>query len=248
LRLQFYGDNPAPERVGVGDHSGACRRARALRPGPHPRRLRSPRSTKYRGTTRRRRRRVSPARHGRGQQECRLDGARERASRQLRSQQVQGHAERSHGNGPALSGGLGAVSVPWSQLQGRGRERRARTPRTTTSSIGSTCSASGKDVPVATGNLSEGVLAWSTGRSQRSACRIRWGGTSRRDSTAASTIRRRLEGEGALHAGLDARAVPHGRRQGNTPKLVKFQVSRTRCLSDGRDRGSGSGIKSIPRS
>ena len=66
------------------------------------------------------------ARHGRGQQRRRVDGALERTPRQLRSPQVQGTAERTDGNRSALPRRLGALSAAGPELQGRGRfgERR----------------------------------------------------------------------------------------------------------------------------
>ena len=61
------------------------------------------------------------ARHGRGQQRRRLDGALERASGQLRSAQVQGPAEWTERDRTALSGRLVALSAAGSELQGRRR-------------------------------------------------------------------------------------------------------------------------------
>ena len=67
------------------------------------------------------------ARHGRRQGRRRVDGARQRSARELRSPQVQGAAERPDGGGrQAVSGRLDALHGAGTELQGRHRRRRGR--------------------------------------------------------------------------------------------------------------------------
>ena len=87
---------------------------------------------------------IRAARHGRRQQRRRLDRAVERPLRQLRSPQVQGTAERADGHGPALSGGLDALSrCPVRTTKARPNPAAPKA-RTTTSLIASTCWASAR--------------------------------------------------------------------------------------------------------
>jgi hypothetical protein len=72
----------------------------------------------------------------------------------------------------------------------------------------------GKDIPVAGGNLS-GRSARARQRQDRDVPRAVSDGVLHQGTRwPHRQPERRLEGEGDLHAGLDARAVPHGRRQG----------------------------------
>ena len=108
--------------------------------------------------------RVCSARHGRRQQRRRVDGAVERAPRQLRSAQVQGPAQRTDRDRAALPGRLGAVSVARGPTTKAPWIRPAPTRPTMTSSIASTCSAWARDIPLATGNESEALLALVDGK------------------------------------------------------------------------------------
>ncbi len=71
-------------------------------------------------------RRVLAARHGRRSQRRRLDGHRQRPPGQLRSPQVQGSAEWSEGDRPALRRRLHRVSAAGTSLPGLGRGRQRR--------------------------------------------------------------------------------------------------------------------------
>ena len=105
------------------------------------------------------------ARHGHRQQRRRLDGALERTHRQLRSPQMQGPL-----NGPAAATGkqcpgrLDALSVPGSAVQGRRRNRAARTTPITSGSIDSTRSASARTCRSRPANGGEALLALVDGK------------------------------------------------------------------------------------
>ena len=68
----------------------------------------------------------SPRGDGRRSQRRRLGGARQRPHRQLRSPQVQGAAERSDGDRPALPRGLDALRRAAAAAEGRDRSRQRR--------------------------------------------------------------------------------------------------------------------------
>ena len=145
LNVQYYGDSPAFDGSVWGTVQGMPGALVRFVPGAHP-----PETalTEYYEVPWNRPNASSAgicaARHGRRQQERRVDGAVERTARQLRSQQVQGPAQRSDGHRTALPRRLDAVSA----CPDRTTKARSKTPapirRTTTSSIASTCSASAR--------------------------------------------------------------------------------------------------------
>ena len=82
----------------------------------------------------------------------------------------------------------------------------------------------GRNMPIATGNGSEGLLALKDGKSVSSACLYPPEDGS--GSTAASTMPRRAGRARDSDDDQHARAVPHGDGKGTTSKAIKFQLSR----------------------
>ncbi len=72
----------------------------------------------------------------------------------------------------------------------------------------------GKDMPIATGNLSEGLLALVDGKFLTFRVPYPMGFFAKGMDGRIDNPNARLEGQGALHDVRDARAVPRGRRQG----------------------------------
>ena len=72
----------------------------------------------------------------------------------------------------------------------------------------------GKDVPLATGNLSEGLLALVDGKFLTLRVPYPLGFFAKGMDGRIDNPNGGWKGKGHLHAVLDARAVPHGRRQG----------------------------------
>ena len=77
---------------------------------------------------------------------------------------MQGSAERSDRDRPALSGGMDALSGAAAAAQGRHGFGQRRSAATTPGSISSTRSGSARNVPIDTGNGSEGLLALKDGK------------------------------------------------------------------------------------
>ena len=159
---------------------------------------------------------IRAARHGRRQQRRRLDGAVERTARQLRPPQVQGAAQRSDRDRAALPGGLDASM--------RCPVRTTRAPTDSASADSAYYNfvdrfdmlGMGKDIPLATGNESEGAAG--AGRRQvhdASVFPIRWASTAK-GLTAGSTIRRLAGRARAVYTTYATRAPFHvRRREGN---------------------------------
>ena len=131
---------------------------------------------------------LRPARRRHRQQGRRVGVARQRPSRQLRPQQVQGPAQRPEGDRRPLSGGLGVLSVSRaraSRASARTAPRRATTPGSTST----TRSGSARTCRSRPATCNDG-FARAQGRQDGRccACPIRWASTPR-GSTAASTIR-----------------------------------------------------------
>jgi hypothetical protein len=84
----------------------------------------------------------------------------------------------------------------------------------------------GDDVPMSTGNLNDGIIAYATAGWSSCACRIRSASTPR-DSTAASTIRRRAGKAAAVgrqrrsHAVADRRRQRHEATRGALPAATR---------------------------
>ena len=82
----------------------------------------------------------------------------------------------------------------------------------------------GKDVPIATGNMSDSLEALVDGKFVTCACPIRWASMPRA-STAASTIRTSAGRAAALWSTYAGRAPYHIEGgKGTTSKVVKFQL------------------------
>ena len=123
----FYSVAPAPDGAGLGLGPRIPGRDR-----PHQSR-REPAGDDARGSLRAavqqregRDSGILAARRGRRSKRRVLVRARERTSRQLRSSQVQGTAQRPDGHGPALSRGLDALRRAAAAAQGRDRSRQRR--------------------------------------------------------------------------------------------------------------------------
>ena len=86
------------------------------------------------------------------------------ATGELRSPQVQGSAQRADGDRPALPRGLDALPGAAAAVQGRDRLAAAPRRATTRGSISSTRSGSARNMPINTGNASEGLLALKDGK------------------------------------------------------------------------------------
>ena len=83
----------------------------------------------------------------------------------------------------------------------------------------------GKDVPLATGNLSEGLLALVDGKFLTLRVPYPMGFFAKGHGRPHRQSEGRLEGQGHLHDDRDPRAVPHGRRQGDDEQAdSKFQM------------------------
>ena len=82
----------------------------------------------------------------------------------------------------------------------------------------------GKDVPLATGNLSEGLLALVDGKFLTLRVPYPMGFFAKGMDGRIDNPNGGWKGKGIYTHVRDARAVPHGRRQGETSKLVKFQM------------------------
>ena len=104
------------------------------------------------------------ARHGRGQQQCGVDGALERPVRELRSPQVQGSAQRTDRDGRALPRRLGVLYASRARTSRAGSIPPARRARTTTSSIASTCSASARTFRLRPATNRKRILALVDGK------------------------------------------------------------------------------------
>ena len=89
---------------------------------------------------------------------------RQRPLRELRPPQMQGSAERSHGNRPALSGRLDAVPLPRPAVEGRHGQRAAPRRATTTGSTSTTRSASARTRRSRPGNGEDALMALVNGK------------------------------------------------------------------------------------
>ena len=94
----------------------------------------------------------------------------------------------------------------------------------------------GKDVPLATGNLSEGLLALVDGKFMTLRVPYPMGYYAKGLDGRIDDPNGRLEGERHLHADLDASSIPYGRRQGDHQQAGEVpNATRSPCqLANGR--------------
>ncbi len=163
------------------------------------------------------------ARHGRGQQRRRLDGAVERASRQLRSPQVQGTAERPEATGQHCPEGWALYPLPGPNYKGAVDSASADTAyynfvdRFDMLGIG-------KDIPLATGNGSEALLALVDGKFLTFRVPYPMGFYAKGIDGRIDDPKGGWKGKG-IWTTYATRAPFHAEGgKGTTSKLVKFQV------------------------
>ena len=225
----FYGVLAGARRLGLGNGAGhAGRRSCASCPDAHPPETALAEyyevpwnNPKASGAG------LRAARHGRRQQRRRLDGALERTSRELRSPQVQGPAERPDGDGTALPRRLDALSAARAELQGRGRFSAAPTRRYYDFVDRFDMLGVGKDVPLATGNESEGLLALVDGKFLTLRVPYPMGFFAKGMDGRIDNPNAGWKGK-AIYTTLATRAPFHVEGgKGTTSKLVKFQVRPT---------------------
>ena len=164
------------------------------------------------------------ARHGRRQQRRRLDGALERSARELRSPQVQGPAQRSDGDRDSTA-----------PKAGRSIRCRVRTTRAPSISAAPTRAyynfvdrfdmlGVGKDVPLATGNESEALLALVDGKFLTFRVPYPMGFYAKGIDGRIDDPNGGWKGKG-IYTTFATRAPFHAEGgKGTTSKLVKFQV------------------------
>ena len=143
-----------------------------------------------------------------------LGVALERPSRQLRPAQVQGPAQRAERDRQALPRRLDAAIGCPDRSSRTCRTTAASSRATTRGSISSTRSGWAQNVPIATGNLNDSLLALVDGQVRQPARALphrllhQMGGRTHRRSEG------RLEGQGAVDDLLHQNDVPPRRRQG----------------------------------
>ena len=162
------------------------------------------------------------ARHRRRRQRRRVDRAGERPLRQLRPAQVQGPLNGPKATGEHCDEGWTFYPVPGPNFKGNAESAAADSNYYTWVDKYDTLGL-GKNVPIATGNLSDSLLFLQDGKWVSRACPTRWASSSSR-STAASTIRTPAGRGRSLDHVRQPHAVAPRRRQGHAPKAVKFQM------------------------
>ena len=224
--------DPAKDtRVAVNIYAVAISPADGIRLGHRPRLPRRHRPRRARreshrdradGDLRAARARLRPARRRRRSQRRVLGVAGERTSRQLRPPQVQG-AQRSESHRRALPEGWTFHQLPGPQLRDVQEPGSAEASYYTWVDWFDTFGL-GTNVPIAMGNLNSSILPLVNGRSSTSSSPIRWA-SSRRTSTAASTIRMPAGRARALWSTYGTRTMFHLEGgTANRPKAVKIQL------------------------
>ena len=154
-----------------------------------------------------------------------LGVAGERPSRQLRSQQVQGPAQRAErATGKHCPEGWTLYRLPGPQFKDVQDDRAAPSRATTPGSISSTRSGSGRNVPIATGNLNDALLALVDGKFVTLRVPYPIGFFTKMGRRAHRRSECRLEGQG-LWTTYSHRTMFHleGGKE-NRPKVVQFQL------------------------
>ena len=124
-----------------------------------------------------------------------------------------GPAQRSERHGQALSRRLDALPFSRPAIPERESVRAAWNRAITRGSISSTLSGSGRNVPIATGNLNDGLLALVDGRFVTLARAVSDGFLREMDGRPYRRCKRRLERQRPVGHHVHPRAFPHGRRE-----------------------------------
>ena len=155
------------------------------------------------------------ARLGHRPQRRRLGAAVERSHGQLRPPQVQGPAQRPAGRRrQALPGRLDADAVPGPAVHGRRPKPAAPRRATTPGSTSSTRSGLGTNVPMATGNANESLMALVDGKWVNMRVPYPMGFFAKWMDGRIDDPNARLEGPRPVDDLRQPHAVPHRNRQG----------------------------------